>query len=379
MNALFERSPAGAATWTSIGAADTTAPYSAAWDTTGLADGDYDLRVTTRDLAGNTFVSALRTVTVDNTAPTLTVGAPNPVNIASPDPEAITATATDAGTGVASVNFEQCSAANDATCGVDTWTPLGLDTTFPYAVTWAIPSDGTRLLRVRATDVAGRQTTELVLTTIDRTRPSGALTAPAGSSNLRGTIALAAAASDVAPGTVNTVTFQRSPAGAGTWTDVSTDSSAPYTASLDTTALSDGLYDLRVFTTDLAGNAEATPATVQVRVDNTLPTGNVVAPNTAANLRGTVALVSDSADSGSGLASVQFQRSPAGAGTWTSQAASFDTTGAADGQYDIRVVTTDNAATFSLRPRSRCASTTRSRLAPSPPRPPLRTSAALSP
>ena len=92
--------------------------------------------------------------------------------------------------------------------------------------------------------------------------------------------------------------------------------SAPYSATLDTTGLSDGLYDLRVFTTDAAGNAEATPATVQVRVDNTLPTGNVTFPADAAAIRGTVALTSNSADAGgSGVDTVQFQRSPIGAGT----------------------------------------------------------------
>ena len=137
---------------------------------------------------------------------------------------------------------------------------LGLDTGAPYQASWPIPSDGTAPLRVRATDNAGRQNTELVLVTVDRTRPAGSLTAPAAGADLRGaSVALGASASDTAPGTVNTVTFQRSPAGAGTWSDVATDSSAPYTGTFDTTAVADGLYDLRVFTTDAAGNAEAAP------------------------------------------------------------------------------------------------------------------------
>ena len=221
---------------------------------------------------------------------------------------------------------------------------LGVDTGAPYQASWPIPSDGPRLLRVRATDNAGKQTTELVLITIDRIRPSGSLTAPAAGR----TCAAQPWRSPRRPPTplraaVNTVTFQRSPAGAGTWTDVSTDSSAPYTGTLDTTGLADGLYDLRVFTTDAAGNAEAAPATIQVRVDNTAPTGAVTAPAAGANVRGTIALTSSSADTGSGVATVQFQRSPAGAGSWTNQAASFDTTTVADGLYDLRVTTTDNA------------------------------------
>ena len=55
-------------------------------------------------------------------------------------------------------------------------------------------------------------------------------------------------------------------------------------------------------------------------------------------------LASNSADlGGSGVDTVTFQRSPAGAGTWTSQAASWNTNLQADGQYDLRVVTTDFA------------------------------------
>ena len=205
---------------------------------------------------------------------------------------------------------------------------------------------------MRAEDEAGLQTAELVLVTVDRTRPAGSLTAPASGADLRGAnVGLAATASDTAPGTVNTVTFQRSPAGAGTWSDVAVDSSAPYTATFDTTAVADGLYDLRVFTTDAAGNAESTPATIQVRVDNTDPTGTITAPIDAADLRGTVALTSNSADAGSGVATVVFQRSPAGAGTWTNQAASWNTTLQTDGLYDLRVVTTDNAGNaFSSAP-----------------------------
>ena len=96
-------------------------------------------------------------------------------------------------------------------------------------------------------------------------------------------------------------------------------------------------------TTDNAGNS-FTSATITVLVDNTNPTGSVTNPVAAADIRGTVVLASNSADvGGSGVDTVQFQRSPAGAGTWTNQAASWNTTLQADGQYDLRVVTTDFA------------------------------------
>jgi hypothetical protein len=72
-SAQFQYSPHSANTWTTIGT-DATGPYSSPWNTTGLAAGQYDLRVITTDNATNTFASAPVTVTVDNTAPTGSIG-----------------------------------------------------------------------------------------------------------------------------------------------------------------------------------------------------------------------------------------------------------------------------------------------------------------
>ena len=378
------------------------------WDTTLAVDGDWDLRVITTDNAGNSVTSPAISVTVDNTDPSLSVSAPNPVNLSSADPATVSANASDTGTGIANLRFDQC-AEDSPTCLSDTWVLLGLDTGAPYQASWSIPSDGPRLLRVRATDNAGRQNTELVLVTVDRTRPAGSLTAPSAGADVRGAnVGLTATASDTAPGTVNTVTFQRSPAGAGTWSDVVTDSTAPYAGTFErpqsdglydlrlhdrhrrqcrshacddpgacrqhapdrrairapadaadvrgtvaltsssadtgsgvaavassarppapapgrtrpragTRLIPDGLVDLRVVTTDNAGNVRTSSA-ITVRIDNTDPTGGVTTPAGGANVRGTVTLSSNSADAGSGVATVVFQRSPAGTGAWTNQA-----------------------------------------------------------
>jgi len=332
---VFQRSPAGMATWTN---------QATPWNTTLQTDGDYDLRVSTTDQAGNTFTSAPITVTVDNTAPSLTVNVDTTINIASPDPETIGATATDTGTGIDYVKFEQCNSPG-ATCGVSDWTTLTIDTSLPYSVAWPLPTDGVRLLAVTAADNAGRQTFQTVPVTIDRTAPTTALTAPTAAANLRGTAPVAASASDPAPGGVQLVEFQLTVHG-GAYTDpaFASDSSSPYAGNLVTTGHADGLYDLRAFTSDVSGNSTAS-SRVTVRIDNTAPTGSVTAPSAGANIRGaTVALTSNSADSGgSGVVTVQFERSPAGAGTWTNQGATFDTTAVADGLYDLRVVTTDNA------------------------------------
>jgi hypothetical protein len=72
LDLVFQRSPAGAASWTTIGTA-TTSPYQASFDTTLLPDGFYDLRVVARNGAwastADDVASAVATVRVDNSAP----------------------------------------------------------------------------------------------------------------------------------------------------------------------------------------------------------------------------------------------------------------------------------------------------------------------
>src|SRR5205085_1309628 len=127
--------------------------------------------------------------------------------------------------------------------------------------------------------------------------------------------------------------------------------SAPYTYDWATGALGDGSYDLRVVTTDAAGNV-TTSASRTVIVDNTAPTGTITAPAAGAALRGTAVVSSDPADDGSGVASVQFEVEAPGASSFSSLGSavtsapfrdSWSTGSLADGSYDLRVVTTDTA------------------------------------
>ena len=54
----------------SLGAEDTTAPYSMTWDTTSASNGVHTLQARARDAAGNSATSSSSvTVTVSNTAP----------------------------------------------------------------------------------------------------------------------------------------------------------------------------------------------------------------------------------------------------------------------------------------------------------------------
>ena len=270
-SARFQRRPAGGGTWTTIDT-DTSSPYSTSWDTTPLADGDYDLRVLTTDQAGNTFTSATRTVTVDNTAPSVTVTAPTGfVNAAAPDP--FTATATTPDGDVQDVELFSCSNVS-VNCSSGSWVSLGVDGSAPYSASWPVDPDGNRALRAVATDGAGNTGSDVVNVTVDRTSPTGSLTAPADGTFVTATVAVSSDSADGGSG-VDSARFQRRPAGGGAWTTIDTDTSSPYSTSWDTTPLADGDYDLRVLTTDQAGNT-FTSGTRTVTVDNSAPSTPLV-------------------------------------------------------------------------------------------------------
>ena len=345
-SAAFQRSPAGTGTWTTIGTANGS-PYQTSWDTTGVGDGSYDLRVVTTDVAGNSFTSAARTVTVDNTNPSGSLTDPGANLRAS---VTLNGNGSDVtGSGVASVAFQRSPA------GANSWTAIASDSSSPYSVSFDTSgvSDGLYDLRVVVTDVAGNTFTGPVVANrrVDNTSPTGSLTAPASAAFVHGaTVTVSSDSADSGSG-VSSVSFDRSPAGANTWTAIGSDSSAPYSLNWDTTSLSDGSFDLRAVTTDVAGNS-FTSATRTVTVDNTNPTGSITAPAGSAIVTGSnVAVSSDSADPLSGVSTVAFQRSVAGANSWTTiagdstspYAVNFDSTGLADGNYDLRAVTTDAA------------------------------------
>jgi hypothetical protein len=270
-SAEFQRRPAGGGAWTAIDV-DANVPFSVDWDTTSLADGDYDVRVVTTDEAGNTFTSPVRTVSVDNAAPTVVITAPAGfVNGSSPDPFTVTATSPDGD--VDEVELFRCSDAS-AGCADGTWVSLGVDSSAPYSASWPIDPDGNRALRAVATDGSDNTGEDVVDVTVDRTDPTGPLTAPADGAFVIGTLAVSSSSADSGSG-VATADFQRRPAGGGAWTAIDTDATAPYSVSWDTTALADGDYDLRVVTTDEAGNTFTSPVRT-VTVDNSAPSPPVV-------------------------------------------------------------------------------------------------------
>src|SRR6185437_11372143 len=111
---------------------------------------------------------------------------------------------------------------------------------------------------------------------VDTDNPTVLLTDPG--TPVAGTIALSATASD--PSTdIQQVVFERAPAGGSTWTAIGTDTTSPYAASWDTTAVSDGQYDVRAVATDKTNHTN-TSLVASRRVDNTAPATTIDATPT---------------------------------------------------------------------------------------------------
>jgi hypothetical protein len=107
------------------------------------------------------------------------------------------------------------------------------------------------------------------------------------------------------------------------------------------TGLPDGAHSFDVRATDGAGNTDATPDNASWTIDATAPSVALADPGSP--VRGTVTLNPSADDgSGSGVATLIVQRSPAGAGTWTTIGTNWNTTTLADGSYDLRARASDN-------------------------------------
>jgi hypothetical protein len=213
------------------------------------------------------------------------------------------------------------------------------------AATGTFP-DGVIDVRAIATDGAALTTTSAsVASRIDNTAPAATLSPPAAT--LSGTVTLSATAADAGSG-IASVQFQRAPAGTTNWTTICTDTSAAYSCAWDTAGEPDGLYDLRVVATDVAGNERTSATVTNRRVDNDGPAVSLADPGSV--LRGSVNLTATATDP-IGVASVTIQGAAAGTSTWIDictkatapYSCSFNTAGIPDGLYDLRATAVDTA------------------------------------
>src|SRR3989449_4317819 len=243
-----------------LGTEDTSGPYSISWNTTTVSNGTHTLTAIARDAAGNQTTSAVVSVTVNNgvsdtTPPTVSVTAPATGSTVSAT-VTVSAAASD-NIGVAGVQFKM----DGTNYGAE-------DTSAPYSTSWntTTTSNGIHTLTAIARDAAGNQTTSAAVSVTvnnavsDTTPPTVSITGPADGSTVSATMAVSATASD----SVGVVGVQFKLDGANLGAEITV---APYSASWNTTAVSDGIHTLTAVARDAAGN-QTTSATGSITVGN---------------------------------------------------------------------------------------------------------------
>jgi hypothetical protein len=127
-----------------VNGSTSTAPYVIALNTVGFSDGSHQIQAKATDTAGNTGLSAIVTIRVDNTPPIVSITSPASGATVSGTVN-VTASATDATSGVASVDFLLDGAVQTTV------------TVSPYTWSWntTTATAGSHVLAARAHDNAG--------------------------------------------------------------------------------------------------------------------------------------------------------------------------------------------------------------------------------
>lgn len=300
-----------------------------------LVEGVNTIAVTAVDEAGNTSMTSIDLV-LDLSAPLVTIDSPADGSSFGVGEETVGVTAT-----------------------VDDLTITDIDS-IPAVVMEQLPAgggvvadsftlvEGSNSITIRATDQLGHVSTDSITLVLDTTGPLVAVDSPGDGMAVRGTIEFDASASDVAPGTgVARVDF---------FVDgdlVGSQTSAPFGVSYDTTLVADGTHTLSSVAFD--GEDNSSSSSIQVLVDNTLPTINVTSPAGGAVLAGTVGFDATVGDGGSGVVAITMLAAGAapnvvdGSTTYGSPQAGAsvssveDTTLLPDGALLFSVVATDDA------------------------------------
>jgi hypothetical protein len=288
---------------------DTTAPYSASWNTRTVANGAHALTARAYDTAGLVGSAPSVSVTVNNdvTPPTVAFSSPAEGAIVSGN-ITVTGTASD-NVAVTKVELYEGS------------TLMGTDTTSPYSFPWATRNagNGPHTLTLKAYDAAGNTATaeRTITTDNDFTAPTVVLTAPADGATLAGTVTLSATASDNRA--VTKVEFYL-----GT-TLLGSDSSAPYSLNYNTRLQGNGDKVITAKAYDAVSNVGIS-APVHVNFDNdfTAPTVDVTAPVEGATVEGTVTLSATASDDRNTLSKVEFYVGTTRVGTATAAPYTFN-------------------------------------------------------
>ncbi|MDX6452423.1 MAG: hypothetical protein QOH16_2472, partial [Gaiellaceae bacterium] len=345
------------------GGADTSSPYQGTynWATSTTLSGAQNVNATNN--ANLTSGNAPFTVTLDATAPTLSITSPV-TGAKLRNGAVLTPSVSDGGSGMKQVEFRYCT--GTANCNFNSATSIGTATAAPFTVTWnSQPADGSYTIVARATDNVGNTTatapasgTQVIL---DNTVPLTALSLVGTTAsylsggtiyfgNTAGAFSLHIDVLDPQPASgVKNVVF---PAIATTgWTGAAaTDISVPYENAYTFPAAAATPAAKTITTSDNAGNLQND--TVTFVKDQTAPSVTLTAPATGAKLRNGATVGATAADAGAGIRQVEFRYCPGTTCTFASGTTIGTATSApysvswnsepADGTYTIAVQATDN-------------------------------------
>ncbi len=254
----------------SLGAEDTTSPYSVSWNTTTATNGSHTLTAVARDAAGNSATSSSVSVTVNNviadtTPPTISgVSSSGVTTIGA----SIVWTTNEAST--SQVNYGPTTA-----YGQTTALDSALVTSHPVALS-GLTASTLYHYRVRSKDAAGNEAigTDTTFTTApppDTTPPTGSVTINGGATATNNTtVTLTLSATDDR-GTVAQMQYSN---------DGATFAAAqPYTTSAQwTLTTGGGQKTVYVKFKDAAGNWSTPPSTATITLDTTPPQITIASP-----------------------------------------------------------------------------------------------------
>jgi len=229
-------------------------PFEYSWvtDSGSYPDGPYVLSAVAYDMAGNSAVSTSDpTVTVDNTAPTVTIGAPS-VSAANGS-ATVTYTLTYSESVTSSLDAGDITVTNGGTASSAVLSITNVTATTADVNINVGTGDGAVTITVAAgtgTDAAGNVEASgagpSAAFTEDNTIPAVNISSPLDGATVSGTVIITATATDTGGSGINHVEFFINASSVGT------DSSDPYEYSWVT---STGSYDLRADAYDNAGNS----------------------------------------------------------------------------------------------------------------------------
>ncbi|MDP8910840.1 MAG: Ig-like domain-containing protein, partial [Actinomycetota bacterium] len=270
--------------------------------------------------------SNLVTTRVDNTAPSGSVTSPaSGATVGGPTVE-LAATGADDASGVGSVTFQFRSNAGSA------FTAITTDETAAYTGVWdttALASGNYEVRAIVSDRVGNVFTTAIVGVDVDSTPPSVTLADPGAILRSSTTLSATVEGSDA-----TRVVFERSPADEDSWTQVGSASSAPWTATFDSSEVLDGLYDLRATAFDRFGNA-ARSIRRGVRFDNTAPALVSSTPRDGATLDAVSSIVLRANEPVATPVDVTLDGAPTVEPTINDTTMTFDTGNLAEGPHTL--------------------------------------------